>query len=155
MVRSVCSNALLSLLVLRLLLGRSSRSHFVLFESLLILMMGVAFLGIEVVSKVNTTFDQSPQIELRPLITGRFEKRHHRKHGSYHTSYHVRLAPIVPVAGDPPALVPAVLEVPSHIYHDAESGRTLVITTRAGRLGLPWIQAFEIAPAPVGYFPKR
>ncbi len=124
-----------------MLLRGSSRSHRVLVENLLVLILGLPFSSVELVSDANIGLDRSTPVVVQAGVGGTYTTITHGRHGS-HTHYHVRLLP----TRDPVNPLPATIEVSSGVYRRAHKGGQLAVTMHAGALGVPWVQ--EVTPRP-------
>jgi len=125
-----------------LLLRNSSRTHRIFVESALVLLFGVPFSSIVLVSDANISLDRSAPVVHRATVRETYTTITHGKGGSVHIHYYVRLDP----GKDPANPLPTALEVTRSVYSDAHQGRPLAVTMRAGALGFPWVQEIRAEP---------
>ena len=143
----------LFLLGLKLLLGRSSRSHHIFLGCVILLVPGLLWLGIENTSQANILLDRSAAEELRPLVTGQFTQTHRSGRGHTYTSYYLRLNPWSDA--QTAARIPDTLSVPSSLYRQAAVGRPLFIRLHEGAFGFEWVESITATPtAPAVESPK-
>jgi hypothetical protein len=132
---------LLALIVL--FLQRSSRSHRILVESVLLLVLSTPVLGVQLVSDINRSADDADSILVRSLVTHRWRQEHRGKRGIRWYSHHVQLDHVdgeVPVQGQ--------LDISSEVFWTLSDGATIPIEIGRGRLGLRWYK--RINGVPVG-----
>lgn len=139
---------LLAVLVLVSLvwLGRSSRTHLILLELLIVGSFGVwswTFYGLR---EANFRLDSSPPaiVELRLASKAHWTTTSRRRKGGRSTTHHYELR------FDRPLVLPGrasstsgahALRVDSSEYAAAVEGRNWHFTLRRGRLGWPWVEA--------------
>ena len=123
----------------------SSRGHRIIAESVVVLGLGLPFSAIEVVSDVNISQDTSAprQHEYRVMekwSTGGGRKISGKRRKDSTPTYFLDLAPLT---DDAPKVRP-FLQVAAGTYYRAEQGGVVRITSRAGRLKIPWIVSLEV-----------
>jgi hypothetical protein len=120
----------------------SSRGHRIIAESVIVLGLGLPFSATEVVSDFNISRDSSAPRQYEYRVVEKWDtdgpRRSRRRWRS--EDYFLTLAPVT--AGAP--TVRPFLKVTAKQYHGVEKGGLVRITSRAGRLEIPWIVRFEV-----------
>jgi hypothetical protein len=135
----VITLGLLALIVL--FLRRSSRSHRILVESVVLLLLSTPVLGVQLVSDINRGGDDSEPIVVRSLVADHWREEHRGKRGIRWYSHHVQLEHVdgeVPVQGQ--------LDISSDVYWTLAKGATIPIEIGHGRLGLRWYKRINGVP---------
>lgn len=114
-------------------LQRSSRSHRVLVESQILLMLSLPVLGVQTVADINRRFDAAPPVLVEARVEEKWTTTSRRRRGGARTHYHVELTS----RGEP--ALPSPLKVPVGIYSSLVPGRSIEVGT--GRLGFPYFRA--------------
>lgn len=130
--------AILMLLIVLLLRG-SSRSHQIVTESFVLLLLALPLCGVQLVSDLNRNQDQAKaEMVLVPIKDKRIATR--RKGPDGYILY----------LSAPPRLfgtrVPHRIEVSEAIYHKAAIDKQLLLVVKPGWLGLPWYQRMDVYP---------
>jgi hypothetical protein len=125
--------------VLFLDLHRSSRGHRVLVECAFLLLLGFPGAGVQAVSDMNRSFDNSEPVRVTRTIEN-LERHVHRGRNSTWYSYHMFLSD----AGSDPYAVPAEIEITQELFDRASVGSTAVLNISDGWLGLPWYRSIEV-----------
>jgi hypothetical protein len=152
------------MLIVRTLLGGSSRGHRIIWESAVVLLIGLPVTGVMLVSDINTAADRSPPriTELR-VVDQRISVGRRSKGGKSY-KYYLRVTPLAPTTSaanssgttNPLAATPTTntltttlppeLKVRKSFYQIATPGRTIRLIERSGALGYPWVESLELAP---------
>ncbi len=125
--------ALLGVIVL--ILERSSRSHRVLVESQILLLLSLPVLGIETVADINRRLDVTPPVMVEVRVEEKWTTTSRRRRGGTRTHYHARLTSLGEIT------VPSPLKVPAGIYSSLVPGRSIGVEVGAGRLGFPYFRS--------------
>lgn len=138
LVASLLVFAVLMLLIMLLLRG-SSRSHQIVTESVVLLLLALPLCGVQLVSDLNRTQDQAKTaMVLVPIKDKRIATRRKGPDG-----YILYLTA-------PPRLfgtqVPRTIEVSAAIYQKAAIDKQLLLVVKPGWLGLPWYQRMDVYP---------
>ncbi len=128
----------LMLLIMMLLRG-SSRSHQIVTESFVLLLLALPLCGVQLVSDLNRSQDQAKtEMVLVPIKDKRIATR--RKGPDGYILY----------LSAPPRLfgtqVSHKIEVSAAIYHKAAIDKQLLLVVKPGWLGLPWYQRMDVYP---------
>lgn len=124
------------LAVVKLLLPRSSRSHRIFVESLLVICFSLPYGGIRLASDLNRWLDTSPPVRIEARISGIVEQiTRHSKGTSYR--YHMS----IDSTDSSEFRVPSELEVNRAVYRSAGANKSVPIIVRRGWLKHPWIQS--------------
>jgi hypothetical protein len=138
------------MLIIRLVLGKSSLGHTILAESFFVLLLALPLSGMQLVSDVNRYFDNTEAQQIEALIGSAYtqSKRGRKK---YLISYHLQLQ-------SPPMLfnrqVPENIEVTEDLYNVAANGKLLQLRVKPGFLGLPWYEQMVIHKPDPKLLPK-
>lgn len=127
------------MLLIVLLLRGSSRSHQIVTESLVLLLLALPMSGIQIVSDLNRSQDQAKaEMVLVPI-----KKLHYIERRKWPDEYVVYLSA-------PPRLfgtqVPRRIEVSAQIFRIAAVDKQLLLVVKPGWLGLPWYQRMDVYP---------
>jgi len=120
------------------LLGRSSRSHRVLVESALVILLSVPAFGIQVVSDFNRSGAQGPSVVQEVVVQQAWRETHRGKHG---VSYSYHFSPADGRAG-----LPKSIEVTREVHATLANGRKVRIELAPGRLGIRWYRSINGIP---------
>lgn len=118
----------------------SSRGHRIIAESVVVLGLGLPFSAIEVISDVNISHDTSAPRQLEYRVVDKWKSGgsgRGTQQGRRRTAENFFLE-LAPVTAGAPAVRP-YLHVPAATYHRVEKGGVVRITSREGRLNIPWI----------------
>lgn len=127
--------AFLFALIVALLRG-SSRGHRIIFESFVLLVIGVPLSTVQAVSDVNIELDPGPPQWVQSHVSDKQIEVRRRRRG---TSRHYYL--YLQTDGVRAQSIPGKIEVESSIYHASRQGGDITVLLRNGRLGVPWIEA--------------
>lgn len=130
---------LLGLIVL--FLRRSSRSHRILVESVVLLVLSTPVLGVQLVSDINRVGDDSEPMVVQSLVTGHWRREHRGRRGRRWYSHHVQLEHVdgeVPIEGE--------LDISSDVFWTLDDGATIPIEIGRGLLGLRWYKSINGVP---------
>lgn len=129
------------MLMIVLLLRGSSRSHLLITESFLLLMLAMPVCGTQLVSDLNRSQDQAAPKQVL-LRINKVEKQSRTGKGWLpRHRYYLQLAQTSTVFGTP---VPQTIEVTEAIYNKAAVDLQLLLVVKPGWLHLPWYQRMEI-----------
>ena len=134
-------------LILVLMHG-SSRGHRIVAESVAVLVFGLPSTAMEATSDFNIAYDRSEARVDDYRVVEKLDTHSRRsRDGSNSGSYYLKLEPL---ADEAPG-VEEKLRVAAGTYGLAQPGGIVRITSRAGRLEVPWIVQLEVvAVAPPG-----
>jgi hypothetical protein len=125
-----------------LFLRGSSRGHRIMLESALVLGLGLPLSGIQVVSDYNLGQDSSaPRQDVYRVVEAWDTRGHGVNRSQLRTQYYLILTPL----SDGAPRVRPYLQVSAANYYRAPKGTVLKITSRAGRLRIPWLVRLEVA----------
>lgn len=124
-----------------LFLRGSSRGHRIMLESIVVLGLGLPLSGIQVISDYNLGQDPSASRQDVYQVVGKWQVGRESSRQKWgRAKYYLTLAPLT--AGAPP--VRPYLRVSGANYVRARAGGTLKISSRAGRLNIPWLVRLEV-----------
>ncbi len=115
-----------------LFLKRTSRSHIILVECLVLLVFSLPIAGMQLASDVNRGFDRSESEISEVKIINLTRKQHRRRRSSYYT-YHMK---VNKVSG--PVEFPEDIKVSLDIYQQLREETQIKIETGKGYLNVPW-----------------
>ena len=126
----------LLLLLIGLVLRKSSRGHRIIIESAILLALSLPVAGIQLVSDLNRGLDRAPsKIETR-TIKGVEKRAHRASRGRISYTYHLHLVP-----SDAPLDEICVTE---SVFDRAAPEKKLEMVLGPGWLGLPWYRELNI-----------
>ena len=105
------------------------------------LLLGLPFSSVQLVSDANRSFDTSATYSVRAIIQQTYTTVTHSRNGT-HTHYHVRLAP----GTETSISLPSRIEVSQRVFRAAYLGGNLVVDMRGGAFGLPWVESIHAEP---------
>lgn len=126
-----------------LFLRGSSRGHRIMLESVLVLGIGLPLSAIQAIADYNLA--QAPSAPRQDLyrVVGHWDTKGKGVNGSkWRAQYYLTLRPL----SDGAPLVRPFLQVSAANYVRAPKGTVLKITSRAGRLDIPWLVRLEVSP---------
>lgn len=129
---------LLALIVL--FLQRSSRSHRILVESAVLLVLSTPVFGVQVVADINHGGDAALPIVVRSRVRDHWREEHRSKRGTRH-SHHMYIDHIegeVPLSGK--------LDISPAVFWTLTDGAEIPIAIGRGRLGLRWYKSINGIP---------
>lgn len=129
--------------LISLFLRGSSRSHRILTESFLLLLLALPVCGIQLVSDLNRHFDDQSAEKILARISSTEKVQHRRALFNPRYTYHLRLAEQPLVYGWP---LPAKLTVEERLYQCARADLQLYLEVKPGFLGIPWTEKMSIYP---------
>lgn len=124
--------AILALIVA--FLQRSSRSHRILVECALVLLLSLPLLGYQGVADYNRLADNAPPRLIETTVVRKWTEVHKRKRSSYHT-YHIEVA--LPPEADGIQL-PREIKLTAGVYGTLHEGQKFAVEVGTGKLGIPW-----------------
>lgn len=127
------------------LLRRTSRSHRILVESGVVLLLSLPVFGVQAVADFNRAADDGPPRVRDVRIAQRRETTSRGRRGRVTHRYHVDIesGPEVTDTG-----LPRSFEVSYEVYTTLRNGASLPLEIGPGRLGIPWLR--RINGVPVG-----
>jgi hypothetical protein len=127
-------------LILVLMRG-SSRGHRIVAESVAVLVFGLPSTAIEATSDFNIAFDRSEARVDDYRVVEKVDTHSGRaRDGANNGSYYLKLEPVTEGAPE----VEKKLRVAAGTFGQAQAGGLVRITSRAGRLKVPWIVRLEV-----------
>ena len=132
----VCASiALMALLMFAIVvfLQRSSRSHRILIESFVALLLSLPIAGIQLVSDLNRGLDGKPSLMATVEVQRAYEQVHRGRRGRRWYTYHMEIGP-----ADSPVLLPLKIDISRTVYTSIQARKPISIEMGPGFLGLPW-----------------
>eukprot|EP01034_Spumella_vulgaris_P009800 gene9800-12437_t len=119
----------------------SSRGHRIIAESVAVLVFGLPSAAVEATSDFNISYDRSaPRADVYRVMGKENPHSGRARDGWRNGSYFLKLEPVADGAPE----VEAKLRVAAGTYDRAQPGGWVRITSRAGRLEVPWIVELEV-----------
>lgn len=115
-------------------LERSSRSHRVLVESQILLLLSLPVLGVQTVADINRRLDAAPPVVVEARVEEKWTTVTRRTKGGTRTHYHARFTSRGEIT------LPSPMKVPAEIYSSLAPGRSIEVEVGVGRLGLPYFR---------------
>ncbi|MDX6765672.1 MAG: hypothetical protein SFU85_02670 [Candidatus Methylacidiphilales bacterium] len=132
---------LLLMLFLALFLGGSSRTHRIIVESALLLLIGLPWTGAELVSDANIAFDNRPAEIRHARITEKYTRITRGRRGSRKVSYYFRLEFEAEASK---VRIPEQMVVGRGLYNEGGEGKAVEIHIRPGRFNFPWMEQIRV-----------
>lgn len=131
----------LLLMLIFVLLRRSSKGHRILVEGALLLWFGLPVAGIQLASDLNRYFDGSDAVVVTARIA-RAEQRTHRggRRGNYSTYHLILNHP----ASRPQIDLPSEIQVSHAVFRKAVSGHDVDLHIGRGCLSVPWYREIVV-----------
>lgn len=124
--------AILALIVA--FLQRSSRSHRILVECALVLLLALPLLGYQGVADFNRLADDAPPQIIETTVVRMWTEIHKTKRSSY-TTYHIEVAQPLEAEG---IVLPKQIDLTFDAYATLQEGEKFVVEVGTGKLGIPW-----------------
>lgn len=126
-------------------LKRSSRSHRILVESALLLILSTPVIGLQLVANINASGAVSSPIVVRCLVTSHWSEESVGKHNRVTYSRYMTIERI-----DGEVSLPHTIDISLAVFRTLNDGIEIPIELERGRLGLHWYKS--INGVPVGKF---
>lgn len=124
--------AILALIVA--LLQRSSRSHRILVECVLLLLFALPLLGYQGVADYNRLADDAPPHIIETTVVRKWTEIHKTKR-SHYTTYHIEVVQPLEAEG---IVLPKQIDLTFETYATLSDGQKFAIEVGTGKLGIPW-----------------
>lgn len=135
---------LAGIVVLRSLLGGSSRTPRIITESALMLAFAFPFIGIQLTADVNRTLDVSQGWVVHPMVERKYETKHRRKRGWYYR-YHVEFARSWGEDANLPFELPDEIEVEKSVYNSISPSGRVELHIGSGFFHFPWLRDVRVS----------